>query len=133
VQAEARLGLPVEDAFEKMAQRMNSNDFAWAVSAINIQREVGGNLAEVLDIVAETIRDRDSLRREVDSLTSEGRLSATILTILPFAIGTVMFLLAPDYIGVLFSSASGWGIAGFAALLLLIGILWLRQVTKIEV
>jgi tight adherence protein B len=72
VQAESRLGLSVEEALEKMANRLDSDDFRWTVTAIAIQREVGGNLAEVLDLVASTMRERAELRRHIHALTSEG-------------------------------------------------------------
>ena len=96
VVTEARLGLPVETALEKMARRMGSEDFLWAVSAVSIQREVGGNLAEVLDIVATTIRERDALRRHISGLTSEGRLSAVILSVLPFAVLGAMLIVSAE-------------------------------------
>ena len=79
VQSETRLGLSLEESLNKMAARLDSLDFAWIVSAIGIQREVGGNLAEVLDIAAAAIRERAELRREVVALTAEGRFSAIIL------------------------------------------------------
>ncbi len=133
VQTEARLGLRVEDALEKMARRMGSPDFEWAVSAITIQREVGGNLAEVLDIVGRTIRERDALRRTIDGLTAEGRLSAVILVILPFVVGFVLFFVSPGYIGLLFTSPMGWFLVGSAVLLMIVGVIWLRRVSMIEV
>ncbi len=85
---ETRLGVPPEDALEGIATRMDSQDFAWVVMAIRIQREVGGNLAEVLTTVAGTIRERERLRRQVRGLSAEGRLSAWILGALPPVFGT---------------------------------------------
>ena len=79
VVAEVRLGRPVEDALESLAERVGSPDFMWAVLAVNIQREVGGNLAEILDTVADTLRERAMLRRQIKVLTAEGRLSAWVL------------------------------------------------------
>jgi tight adherence protein B len=76
VVAEIRLGRPAEDALEALAERVGSADFMWAVLAVNIQREVGGNLAEILDNVADTLRERATLRRQIKVLTAEGRLSA---------------------------------------------------------
>ena len=94
-QTEIRLGRPVEDALETVAVRTQSDDFMWAVTAIGIQRDVGGNLAEVLDVVAATIRDRMALRRQISALTAEGRLSAWVLLILPFVLVTVALLREP--------------------------------------
>ncbi len=80
---ESRLGRPVEDALEESANRMYSVDLMWAVMAIRIQREVGGNLAELLDTVARTMTERERLKREILSLTAEGRLSGWVLGIFP--------------------------------------------------
>ena len=79
VVTEARLGRPLEEALDGVAERMDSPDFAWAVMAIRIQREVGGNLAELLMTVAETMTQRERLRRDVAALTAEGRISAIVL------------------------------------------------------
>jgi tight adherence protein B len=133
VVTEARLGLPVETALEKMAKRLGSENFAWAVAAINIQRDVGGNLAEVLDIVATTMRDRAELKRHIDSLTAEGRLSAWILIALPFIVLVVTRAIVPDYETLLFTTTSGIILAGSGVVLLLIGIVWLLRVSKVEV
>ncbi len=80
---EQRLGIDITDALEGVADRMESEDFAWVVMAVRIQREVGGNLAEILHTVGDTLRERDYLRRQVRALSAEGRLSGYILTGLP--------------------------------------------------
>ncbi|MBE0447459.1 MAG: type II secretion system F family protein [Actinobacteria bacterium] len=130
---EARLGLPVEMALEKMARRIGSEDFYWTVLAINIQREIGGNLAEVLDIVAKTIREREGLKRHIKALTAEGRLSAYILIALPFVISVLLFVINPEYITILFSHVLGWAMVGIAAVLMVIGIFWMKKIISIEV
>ena len=130
---EARLGLPLEEALGRMAERVESEDFRWAVTAIAIQREVGGNLAEVLDLVAETIRERATLRGQITSLTGEGRLSAVVLIALPFLEGVVLWMLNPSYFVKLFSNPIGIGAAVVAALLIVIGTIWLRRIVRIEV
>lgn len=133
VQTEARLGLPVEDALQAMADRVGSEDFAWAVSAIAIQREVGGNLAEVLDVVAATIRDRAALRRHVSALTAEGRISAIILLALPFVEGVFLYAVNPSYMRPMFTEPLGWVILGIGLLLLVVGSIWLVRAMKVEV
>lgn len=133
VYTEARLGMPVEDALRKMAERLDNDNLRWVCSAIDIQREVGGNLAEVLDIVADTIRERDRLRRHVKSLTAESRLSAVILVFLPFVIGALLFITSPGYILQLFSSTFGLAVVGLACLFLLAGSIWINQLIKVEV
>ena len=101
VVSEIRLGRPTDDALEALATRVGSADFRWAVLAVNIQREVGGNLAEILDNVADTLRERAMMRRQIQVLTAEGRLSAWVLAALPVAIAVYMFAVNPDYIGLL--------------------------------
>src|SRR4029077_6299411 len=91
VLAEARLGRVLEEALDDMADRMGSADFKWAVMAVRIQREVGGNLAELLSTVAETMIARERLRREVRALTAEGRISAIVLLLLPIGLGFAMY------------------------------------------
>ena len=133
VVAEIRLGRPSEDALEALAERVGSADFKWAVLAVNIQREVGGNLAEILDTVADTLRERAMLRRQIMVLTSEGRLSAWVLALLPIAIGLYMGAANPDYIGVLFEETIGWVMLAVAAALLVLGMLWMRKIVDIDV
>lgn len=133
LQTQTRLGLPLEGALDQMAARVDSEDFRWTVSAITIQREVGGNLAEVLDIVANTIREREALRRQVASLTAEGRLSALILLVLPFLEAAGLMLVNPVYFLAMFGHPVGWFLAGAAVVLMLIGAVWMRAVVSIEV
>jgi tight adherence protein B len=133
VVAEIRLGRPIEDALENLAERVGSADFRWAVLAVNIQREVGGNLAEILDTVADTLRERAMLRRQIKVLTAEGRLSAWVLTLLPFAIALYMYAVNPSYIGVLFESIYGIIMIIVALVLLALGILWMRKIVNIDV
>ena len=130
---EARLGVPLEDALDGIAVRMNSNDFSWVVMAIKIQREVGGNLAEVLTTVAATLRERERLRRQVDVLSAEGRLSAWILGLLPLVFAGYLVLVRPEYLQPLVTTPLGIVLLIVGGLLLLAGILWLRKVVKVEV
>ena len=131
--AEIRLGRPAEDALEALADRVGSADFRWAVLAVNIQREVGGNLAEILDNVSDTLRERATMRRQIQVLTAEGRLSAWVLAILPFGIGIYMFAVNPDYISLLFTTQIGLFMLGTAAVLMVLGILWMRKIVDIDV
>jgi tight adherence protein B len=133
VVAEIRLGRPAEDALEALAERVGSPDFKWAVLAVNIQREVGGNLAEILDTVADTLRERAMLRRQIKVLTAEGRLSAWVLGALPFAIAFYMYAVNPDYIGKLFESTYGIIMVIVALVLMAAGILWMRKIVDIDV
>ncbi|MGH3442789.1 MAG: type II secretion system F family protein [Nitriliruptorales bacterium] len=133
VLSEARLGGSVEAAMEAMAERVGSTDFRWVVIAVNIQREVGGNLAALLETVAATIRERWELRRQVRTLSAEGRLSAIILVALPFLVAGYTMMVNPAYLVVLTSSFGGRIAIGLAAVLMLGGIAWIRRVIRIEV
>ncbi len=133
VLAETRLGLPVEEALEHMAQRVRSTNFDWTVMAVKIQREVGGNLAEVLETLADTIRQRDTVSRQIKVLTAEGRLSAMILFLLPLVIGGLLYILNPIYISRLYTTTIGLSLIGVASLLMIIGAVWLKKIVTIEV
>ena len=133
VVAEIRLGRSAEDALGALAERVGSADFKWAVLAVNIQREVGGNLAEILDNVADTLRERATMRRQVRVLTSEGRLSAYVLAAMPFGIALYMFAVNREYIMLLFTTKVGLIMLGGAVMLLVAGVLWMRKIVDIDV
>ena len=130
---ESRLGLPLEEGLEAIAQRMQSTDFHWIVMAIRINRQVGGNLAEVLTKVARTIRERERLRRQVRSLSAEGVLSAWVLGILPIAIGAFVALTRPSYLAPLFTTPLGLLMVAMGLVLYVIGLLWMRNLVRMEV
>ena len=130
---EARLGVPIEDAMDGIAERMKSKDFAWVVMAIRIQREVGGNLAELLSTVAATLRERERLRRQVSMLSAEGRLSAWILGLLPLVFVLYLVLVRPEYLQPLVTDPIGLLLLSFGAILLVVGVFWMRKAIKVEV
>ena len=129
---EAQLGREIEDALGSVAERLDSDDFGWAVMAIGIQREVGGNLNELLMTVAETMVQRERLKREVAALTAEGRVSALIISLLPPGLGFVLWVMNPDYVGVLFSRTIGLVMLGAAFVSGLVGLLWMKKVITID-
>ncbi len=133
VLTEARLGMPIDDSLEGMAQRLDSDDFHWVVLAIGIQREVGGNLAELLQTVAATMRSRAALRRQIKVLSAEGRISAWVIGLMPFIVALALQVLNPGYVGQLFERIEGLIMVGIAALLLLVGAFWLKKIVDIEV
>lgn len=132
VATEVQMGRAIEDAFRDVAERMESRDLAWTVMAIRIQREVGGNLASLLDTVADTMTKRERLRREVKALTAEGRLSAIVLSIFPPAMAGVLFLVQPSYIEKLFGDPIGIVAIGFAAAMSVLGWIWLQRIVDIK-
>jgi tight adherence protein B len=134
VLTEARLGMPLDLALADMANRIDNDDFRWVVLAITIQREVGGNLAELLETVAGVLREREMLRRQVRVLSAEGRLSAIVLIGLPIFLAIYLTLVNPTYIGVLVTSGLvGWSMIVVALILMLIGVIWIRRLIQIEV
>jgi tight adherence protein B len=131
--AEARIGADVSDALDHVADRMDSQNMAWAVMAIRIQREVGGNLAETLRTTAATLREREMLRRQVRALSAEGRLSAYILVAMPFAILLWTMYSNYEYVSLLWTTLYGVVMSIFGIIAMVIGAFWMRQVVKIEV
>jgi tight adherence protein B len=130
---ESRLGVTLEDALEGVADRMMSKDFTWVVMAIRIQREVGGNLAELLNTVAATLREREYLRRHVQALSAEGRLSCWILGGLPPAFLGYLVLAKPAYVHPMFSTGIGILMLIAMAVLLTVGIFWMSKVAKVDI
>ena len=130
---EARLGVDIEDGLESVAERMQSDDFRWVVMAIRIQREVGGNLAELLLSVAATIREREYLRRQVKALSAEGRLSAIILGGLPPIFLLYLTLVRFEYVKPMFTSLLGWVMLGMMGGMMAIGSFWLSKTVKVDV
>jgi tight adherence protein B len=132
VLTEARLGRPLEDAFEAMAKRTGSIDFEWTVMAIRLQRQVGGNLAEVLSTVSQTIRDRYTLKRQIRALSAEGRLSSLILSILPVLLFAALLTFNPQFLRPLYTTGTGIMMMAGAAVLMVVGVFWLKQITEIK-
>jgi tight adherence protein B len=130
---ETRLGVEIEEALSGVAERMQSVDFEWVVMAIRIQREVGGNLSELLNKVAETIREREYLQRQVQTLSAEGRLSVWILGGLPPAFMAYLFLANPTYLMPMYTTPLGWVMLIVMSVLLTGGIFWMKKVVKVDV
>jgi tight adherence protein B len=134
VLTEARLGMPLDLALSDMSERIDNDDFRWVVLAITIQREVGGNLAELLDTVAAVLREREMLRRQIKVLSAEGRLSAIVLIGLPIFLTIYLTLINPSYIGLLVTTGLlGWSMVIVALVLMGLGIIWIRKLITIEV
>jgi tight adherence protein B len=130
---EQRLGVTIEDALDGVGDRMESQDFNWVVMAVRIQREVGGNLAELLTTVSETLREREYLRRQVRVLSAEGRFSGYVLTALPPVMFVYMFFVRPDFIRPLYTTGTGFVMIAVAVALLATGQFVMSRLTKIEV
>jgi tight adherence protein B len=127
VLVESRMGRDLSDAMHALADRMDSKDLEWVVSAIDINRETGGNLSEILNTVAVTIRERQRMSRHVRTLTAEGRLSARILTVLPLAMMDWQRLVNPESFALL---THGVGLVALVAagVLVMLGSIWVRRI-----
>jgi tight adherence protein B len=133
VVSEIRLGRSVDEAMVEMAERVGSEDLRWAVMAVNIQRQVGGNLAEVLDIVANTVRERAYVQRQVRVLSAEGRISIGILSVLPFGIFAYLAVVNPSYASLLFTTMIGRVLLLVGGSLMAAGIFVMTRIVKIDV
>ncbi|MGY1688354.1 type II secretion system F family protein [Geodermatophilus sp. SYSU D00867] len=129
---ETRVGRDLGAALDEVAARVDSDDFRWTAQAIAIHREVGGNLAEVLDTVGHTIRERNAIRRQVKALSAEGRLSAWVLMALPVGIVAFLAVTNPAYLSAFTGSLAGWVMVAVSAVLLVVGGLWLKKTVAIR-
>jgi tight adherence protein B len=127
---ETRIGRDLGESMYEVAARTANEDFNWITQAIGIHREVGGDLAEVLDHVGETIRDRNQIRRQVRALSAEGRISALVLVALPVVMFVILCLMNPLYATTFMSTLPGFVMIGVAALMLILGSLWLSRLVK---
>ncbi len=132
VLSEIRMGSPEKDALDNMAKRINSEHLDWTVMAINVQREVGGNLAEVMDIIASTIRERDRVMNQIKALTAEGRISAYILISLPIVVGMILSILNREYVSLLVTTKLGLIITAIAFTLMMIGSVWIIKIVRVD-
>lgn len=133
VLVEARIGMSIEDAFDGVAQRFESKDFAWSVMAIRIQRQVGGNLAELLNTVAGTMRERAYLRRQVRTLSAEGRFSAIILCAMPPLFCLYFYLSDRKFLDPFLHDPRGWVLLGVGIVLMSLGTFSMSRLVKVDV
>lgn len=130
---EVNYGISVHDALTNLIERVNSTDMSYFVISVLLQRETGGNLAELLGNLSKLIRERLKLLGAVRVLSAEGRLSAQILTALPFVVAMVINLVNPEFMKVLWTDPTGLQFVGGALLLMLVGYYWMRRIIKIRV
>jgi tight adherence protein B len=130
---EMNLGITVDDALEHMNARIQSEDFDLMVTAVQIHRVVGGNLAEILDTIAFTIRERIRIQGEIRTLTAQARASGYIITALPFGLTGILTVLSPSYILPLFKEPLGWAMLALALIMMFIGYSIIRKISDIEV
>lgn len=130
---ESQLGAPIEEALMRAADRMDSVDLRWVVAALAIQREVGGNLSKILETAAATVMGRAELRREVRTLSAEGRLSGWILAALPIGLFFYMLFANREYVSFFWTQTAGLVALAVLAVMFILGFIWVRKIAKIEV
>lgn len=129
---EMAMGVQPDKVLQEVADRMRSQDMQWVVVAIGIQRRVGGNLASILDLVADTVRGRESIKQEVRAVSSEGRMSANVLLALPVGMFSFFFVTKRDYIEVLWLTSMGRSLMLIVGLLLVTGRVWIHSMVNME-
>jgi tight adherence protein B len=131
---EVQLGIDMEDALEHLLNRLDSEDLDLVVTAVNIQREVGGNLAEILDVISHTIRERIKLKGEIRVLTAQGRITGYLISGLPIVLALFLYTINPTYMGNLFENRMcGWPMLGTGLALIGIGTALIQKIVDIEI
>ena len=130
---EVNIGVDVETALDNMQKRVNNPDFELVVTAVVIQRQVGGNLAQILDTISDTINNRVRMRREIMTLTAQGRMSGIILAVLPLGLGAFLTIVNPDYMRPLFEEPIGRYAIAIAISMEIIGFMIIRKLVDIKI
>lgn len=133
VTLEIGLGVSLEDSLQHMLKRVNSMDLDLMVTAINVSYEVGGNLAEILEIISHTIRERVRIQGEIKTLTAQGQITGYVLSGLPFALTGILFVLNREYMGRMFTTPCGWIMAGVSIVIIAAGFFAMQKIVQIEV
>ena len=130
--AETRVGVPLENSFAHMVDRVKSYDLELVMVAVTVNRQAGGNLAEVLDNTSRMIRERIRLQREVSALTVEGRMSGIVLLIMPYVLAGFILMLNPGYLSIMFTSFFGQALIAAAVVLQILGTLIIRGILRTD-
>lgn len=133
VTLEIGLGVALEDALNHMLVRVPSDDLDLMITAINLQSEVGGNLAEILDVISFTIRERVRIKGEIATLTAQGLITGYVIGGLPIALTIILYLLNREYMGRMFRMPCGWIMMGVAVLIITLGFISMMKIIRIEV
>lgn len=132
IKIETHLGRDLDDSLKAAANRVDSEDFRWVAEAIEIHRQIGGDLAEILDALNETIRDRNRIRRRIKALSAEGRISGIILSLIPVVLVFVIMIINPAYIGELPSTGVGQGLIVGGIIAWLFAVTWMRRIIRLQ-
>lgn len=129
---EVRLGVSTEEALENLSQRVKSDDLDLIITAVLIQRQVGGNLAQIFDTISATINDRLRMRREINTITAQGKLSGWVLGLMPVGIGMIMMAVNPEYMDSVMHSQIGRIVLFIGLISEVIGMLFIRKIVNIK-
>lgn len=130
---EMNLGTPIEQALQNLVNRVASDDLDLLVTAVLIQRQVGGNLAEVLDNISNTIRERIRIQGEIKTLTAQGRITGLVIGLLPVALVLLLLIINPDYMKPLLSTKVGWALLATGVINELIGLMIINKIISIDI
>jgi len=130
---EVNLGLGMEEALSNLVRRIKSDDLDLMVTAIGVQQQVGGNLAEILDTIAFTIRERVRIKGEIRTLTAQGRYSGYLVAFLPIGIAVTLNFINPEFMQPLFTETIGRILLATGAIMMFIGFTAIRKITDIKV
>jgi tight adherence protein B len=130
---EIGLGISNERAMNNMLRRIPSDDLDLMITAINVQHEVGGNLAEILETISHTIRERIRIKGEIRVLTAQGMISGYVISFLPLGLGLILYAMNPIYIGAMFQEPCGWAMIATGTISTTIGYIAIRKIVNIEV
>ena len=130
---EQRLGVDFETSLRNLERRMPIEDLRMFASALRIAREVGGNLGEILDRLADTLRRKAAMEGKIESLTAQGRMQGYVMTLLPVLLGFLLFLLEPEAMGKLFTTAKGWAVVIVVLVMEILGYVFIRKVTRVDI
>jgi tight adherence protein B len=133
VYQEVQLGIPLDEAMAHMLRRVPSDDLDMMITAINVQREVGGNLAEVLDAISFTIRERIRIKGEIQALTAQSRASGYTVAAVPLVLTVVIYLINPEFMNLLFQHTCGHIMIGVAVVGIIAGFIVIRKIVDIDV
>lgn len=130
---EINLGTNTEKAMESLGRRVQSQDLELIIMAVLIQRQIGGNLSEILDNISDTIRSRIKIKGEIKVLTAQGKISGIIISLMPVVLGVILYFINPSYISLLFKHPLGLAMLGTAIIMQGLGIYLVRKIIRIEV
>jgi tight adherence protein B len=130
---ENKLGIPLDKALQNMCERIPSNNLDLVVTSIVIARTAGGNLAEIFDQIASTVREISRLEGKIDALTAQGKLQGLVIGSLPLLLGYLIYLMDPEMMSTLWNDPIGWGIIGIIVLFESIGAFFIWKIVSIDI